>query len=85
MQTRLCSSSLKRFSLVDWGNNRQRASKLIKHLSDDLKDKLLTHSDSYALMREWLITNYGGASGIVNGTFMTLARRKKTAANDHSE
>ena len=25
---------------IDWGNNRQRASKLSKHLSDDLKDKL---------------------------------------------
>ena len=37
---------------IDWGNNRQCASKLTKHLSDDLKDKLLTHSDSYALMRE---------------------------------
>ena len=23
---------------IDWGNNRQRASKLCKHLSDDLKD-----------------------------------------------
>ena len=39
-------------SYIHWGNNRQHASKLTKHLSDDLKDKLLTHSDSYALMRE---------------------------------
>ena len=37
---------------IDWGNNRQRASKLSKHLSDDLKDKLMTRSDNYALMRE---------------------------------
>ena len=44
---------------IDWGNNRQRASKLCKHLSDDLKDKLMTRSDNYALMREWLVTNYG--------------------------
>ena len=45
---------------TNWGNNRQRASKLTKHLSDDLKDKLLTHSDSYALMRiEALISNIG--------------------------
>ena len=27
---------------IDWGNNRQRASKLSNHLSDDLKDKLIT-------------------------------------------
>ena len=26
---------------IDWGNNRQRASKLSNHLSDDLKDKLI--------------------------------------------
>ena len=36
---------------IDWGNNCQRDSKLSKHLSDDLKDKLMTRSDSYALMR----------------------------------
>ena len=55
---------LKSFKLgyIDWGNNRQRASKLCKHLSDDLKDKLMTRSDNYALMREWLIINYGGAA-----------------------
>ena len=64
MQTRLCLRLLEVFELgnIDWGNNRQSASKLIKNVSDDLKDKLLPHSDSYALMREWLITNYGGAS-----------------------
>ena len=46
---------------IDWGNNRQHASKLLMHLSDDLKDKLLLRSDNYALMREWLVLNYGGA------------------------
>ena len=29
---------------IDWGNNRQHASKLCKHLSDDLRDKLMTRS-----------------------------------------
>ena len=37
---------------IDWGNNRQCASKLCKYLSDNLKDKLMTRSDNYALMRE---------------------------------
>ena len=37
---------------IDWGNNRQRTNKLLKHLSDDLKDKLLTKSDTYASMRD---------------------------------
>ena len=67
---------------IDWGNNRQRASKLGKHLSDDLQDKLMTRSDSYALMREWLISNYGGASHIVNDTIMALGRRKKASGTD---
>ena len=55
---------LKAFELgyIDWENNRRQASKLSKHLSDDLKDKLMTRSDSYALMRKWLFMNYGGAA-----------------------
>ena len=78
---------LESFELVyiDWGNNRQRASKLSKHLSDDLQAKLMTQSDSYALMREWLISNYGGASRIVNDTIMALGKRKKPAGNDRLE
>ena len=70
---------------IDWGNNCQCASKLSKHLSDDLKDKLMTRSDSYALMREWLVQNYGGAARILNDTVMALIRRKKPTANDRSE
>ena len=70
---------------IDWGNNGQRASKLCKLLSDDLQDKLMTRSDNYALMRECLISNYGGASRIVNYTIMALGRRKKPAGNDRTE
>ena len=33
---------------IDWGNNRQQASKLCKHLFNDLKDKLMIRSDNYA-------------------------------------
>ena len=60
-------------------------SKLFKHLSDDLKDKLMTRSDKYALMREWLIINSGGAAQILNDTVMALTRRKKPTANDCSD
>ena len=67
---------------IDQGNNRQFASKLCKHLSDDLKDKLMTRSDKYALMREWLINNYGGASRILNDNVMALGKQKKPAVND---
>ena len=68
---------------IDWGNNHQ--SKLCKHLSDDLKDKLMTRSDNYALMREWPVSNYGGAARILNDTVMALTRRKKLTANDRSD
>ena len=70
---------------IDWGNNRQCASKLSIHLSDDLKDKLITRSDNYALMREWLVQNYGGAARIINDTVMALTQRKKPSANDRSD
>ena len=45
----------------------------------------MTSSDNYALMREWLISNYGGASRILNDTVMALGKRKKPAGNDCSE
>ena len=42
----------------------------------------MTRSDNYALMREWLVQNNGGAAWILNDTVMALTRRKKPAAND---
>ena len=45
----------------------------------------MTKSDNYTLMREWLISNYGEASCIVNNTIMALGRRKKPAGNDRAE
>ena len=60
---------------IDWGNNRQHASKLCKHLSDDLRDKLMTRSDNYALMREWIVSNYGRASHIINDTVREISAR----------
>ena len=70
---------------IDWRNNPQRASKLYKPLSDDLKDKLMTRSDNYALMRKWLVSNYGRAAHILNDTVMDLGKRKKPASNDCSD
>ena len=35
-------------------------------------------------MREWLVSNYGGAARILNDTVMALTRRKKPTANDRS-
>ena len=45
----------------------------------------MTRSDNYALIREWLISNYGGVSRILNDTVMALGKRKKPARNAHSE
>ena len=41
----------------------------------------MTRSDNYALMREWLVQNYGGAARILNDTVMALTQRKKSSAN----
>ena len=45
----------------------------------------MTRSDNYALMREWLVSSYGGASCIINDTVMALGKRKKLAPTDRSE
>ena len=78
MLTKQSLNFLEAFELgyIDWGNNRQCASKLSKHLSDDIKDKLMTRSDSYALMREFLVMNYGGAARILNDSLMALTRKR---------
>ena len=55
---------------IDWGNNRQCASKLCKNLSDDLRDKLMTRSDNYALMREHVIT-LGDAGRLMSSVTLT--------------
>ena len=69
---------------IDWGNNCQRASKLLKHLSSDLKDKVMSQSDNYALMHKWLISNYGAPARIVNDTVMALVKRKLLIASDQA-
>ena len=45
----------------------------------------MTRSDNYALMREWLVQNYGGTARIINDTVMALTRRKKPTANDRTD
>ena len=36
-------------------------------------------------MREWLVSNYGGVSRILNNTVMALGKQKKPASNDCSD
>ena len=71
---------------MGWGNNRQKASKLYnKHLSPDLKIKLINLSDNYIAMRDWLIDTYGGAERIVNDILASLSRKSKPVASDRSQ
>ena len=52
---------------LGWGNSVQKANRLYnKHLSDEIKAKLINMSDSYGEMRDWLILNYGRVSRIVS-------------------
>ena len=53
-----------------------------RHLSEEIKSKLINKSDSYAEMKQWLILNYGGVSRIINDVISDLSRRNKPASNN---
>ena len=45
---------------LGWGNSVQKANRLYnRHLSEEIKAKLINKSDSYAEMKLWWIQNYG--------------------------
>ena len=63
---------------LGWGNSIQKANRLYnRHLSDEIKSKLIDKSDSYSEMKDWLITNYGGASRIINDILNNLSNKQK--------
>ena len=46
---------------LGWGNSVQKANRLYnRHLSEEIKSRLINICDNYELMRKWLIKNYGG-------------------------
>ena len=52
---------------LGWGNSIQKANRLYnRHLSEEIKSKLINKSDSYIEMKQWLIQHYGGVSRIIN-------------------
>ena len=52
---------LAELAYLGWGNSVQKANRLFnKHLSEEIKGKLINKSDSYQDMKQWLILNYGG-------------------------
>ena len=68
---------------LGWGNSVQKANRLYnRHLSEEIKGKLINKSDSYAKMKYWLIQNYGGVSRIVNDIINDLSRRSKPEPNN---
>ena len=63
---------------LGWGNSVQKANRLYnRHLSEEIKAKLMSKSDSYADMKLWLVQNYGGVSRIINDIIGDLARKTK--------
>ncbi len=68
---------------LGWGNSVQKANRLYnRHLSEEIKGKLIDKSDSYSEMKKWLIQQYGGASRIINDIINDLSLRPKPNAND---
>ena len=68
---------------LGWGNSVQKANILYnRHLSEEIKSKLINKSNSYVEMKQWLILNYGGVSRIINDVISDLSCRNKPALNN---
>ena len=71
---------------LGWGNSTQKANRMYnKHLSEEIKNKLINMSDSYPEMKRWLIANYGGMSRIVSDIVNDLSRRAKPNPNNSTQ
>ena len=68
------------------GNSTQKANRLFnKHLSEEVKLKVINISDNYAEMKAWLIRTYGGPLRIVNDIISNLALKPKPSASSKVE
>ena len=66
-----------------WGNSTQKANILYsKHLSEEIKSQLISMSDDYKKMKNWLIENYGSPSRIV-GDIVGDLLKKGNPSNDN--
>ena len=71
---------------LGWGNSTQKANRMYnKHLSEEIKNKLINMSDSYPEMKRWLIANYGGVSRIISDIINDLNRRVKPNPNNSTQ
>ena len=68
------------------GNSMQKANRLFnKHLSEEIKSKVINISDNYAEMKAWLIRTYGGPSRIVNDIVSNIALKPKPSSASKKE
>ena len=71
---------------LGWGTSVQKANQLYnRHLSEEIKSHLINISDNYALMKTWLINNYGGPSRIVGDIVGNLSRKSKPSSGNRKE
>ena len=67
-------------------NSVQKANQLYnKHLSEEIKSQLINILDNYALMKTWLINNYGGPSRIVGDIISNLSRKAKPSGGNRKD
>ena len=64
----------------------QKANRLYnRHLSEEIKSRLINISDNYELMKQWLIKNDRGPSRIVGDIIGNLIRKPKPAIGKRKE
>ena len=71
---------------LGWGNSVQKANRLYnRHLSEEIKSRLINISDNYESMKQWLIKNYGGPSRIIEDIIGSLTRKPKPEVGNRKE
>jgi len=71
---------------LGWENSSQKANRMYnRHLSKEIKKKLINMSDSYPEMKRWLISNYGGVSRIISDILNDLNRKTKPNPNNSAQ
>lgn len=59
-------------AMLGWGTSKQRASLLIKHLSEEIKSRIADFSDNFSSIRGWLIKTFGGLERIIGDILARL-------------
>ena len=71
---------------LGWGNITQKANKLYnRNLSEEIKTQLISMSDDYKKMKNWLIENYGSPSRIVADIVGDLLKKSKPSEDNRKQ